>query len=73
MPDALAAMPRKILPPPMTTATSMSSATTEAISAGEAFKDGGLDAVTLLTGQHLSADFEEDAPVFGRAHASPNW
>jgi len=32
MPDALAAIPRKILPPPMTTATSMSRATTEAIS-----------------------------------------
>ena len=72
MPEALAAMPRKILPPPMTTATSMSSVTTAAISRGEAFEDGGLDAIALLTGQHLSADFEEDAPVICRAHASPS-
>src|SRR5215471_7157927 len=40
---------------------------------GKAFEDGGLDAVSLLTGQHLSTDFKEDAPVFGRAHTSPNW
>ena len=40
---------------------------------GKAFEDGGLNAVSLLTGQHLSTDFEEDAPVFGRAHTSPNW
>jgi hypothetical protein len=38
----------------------------------EAFEDGRLDAVALLTGQHLSTDLEEDAPVFCRAHASPS-
>ena len=39
----------------------------------EAFEDGRLDAVSLLTGQHLSAHFQDDAPVFGRVHASPSW
>ena len=72
MPEALAAMPRKILPPPMTTATSMSSCDDRGDFVSEAFEDGRLDAVTLLTGQHLSTDLEEDAPVFCRAHASPS-
>jgi len=57
----------------MTTATSMFESHDGGDFRGEAFKDGGLDTVALLTGQHLSAHFEEDAPIVGRVHASPNW
>jgi uncharacterized protein (UPF0261 family) len=38
----------------------------------QAFENRGLNTVALLTGQHLPADFQKEAPVVCRAHAWPN-
>lgn len=37
------------------------------------FENRGLNAIALLTGQHFSADFQQDAAVVGRTHAWPSW
>ena len=61
MPVALAATPRKMLPPPMTMAISTPSRwispTSRAIWRG----DGAVDAEALLAHQGLAGQFQEDA------------
>lgn len=39
---------------------------------GQAFENRRLDAIALLTGQHFSADFQQDAAVRDGTHAWPN-
>ena len=63
MPRALAATPRKMLPPPMT----MRDLDAQVVDLGDVLRDArrdrGVDAERLLAHQRFAGEFEEDATV----------
>ena len=65
MPRALAATPRKMLPPPMTIAVSTPIALDLGDVLGDLRRDGRIDAVGLLAHQGFAGEFQEDAFVGG--------
>ncbi len=67
MPRALAATPRKMLPPPMTMAVSTPMPWISATSVRDLRRDGRIDAVGLLAHQGFAGEFQEDAFVGGAA------
>ena len=65
MPLAAPARPRKMLPPPMTSASCMPVAATGQHLVGEAAHRVEIDAIGLLAHQDLARELEEDALVLG--------
>ena len=63
MPWALAARPRKMLPPPMTTAVWTPSDWMSAMSFGDSRRHGGIDAVGLIAHQRFTRELQQDACV----------
>ena len=66
MPRALAAMPRKMLPPPMTTAACTPRRWISATSLAIWLATDGIDAELLLAHQGFAGELQEDA-LIGRA------
>ena len=70
---ALAARPRKRLPPPMTTAVWTPSCWISPMSLGDLRGDGGIDAELLLAHEGFAGQLEEDAMIDGSGHVSGDY
>ena len=68
MPSADADSPRKMLPPPMTSATSSPISTTSAISAHIFETVWGVNTYLFFPGERLAAELEQYALVFEFGH-----
>ena len=62
-------MPRKMLPPPMTIATSTPAFAALGDLGGDGVEEFGLDAEGLVPGKHLARNLEQDALVGGLGHS----